>query len=91
MVVPELRMLEIRSPEMQMQSERKRACMYAAESTRGDVHTDGKARAGGRGQGRRASGERLLLGGRGGGGRQHAQGSVQRESGVGRAGSAAQG
>ena len=58
MVVPELKMLEIRSPEMQVQSERKRACMYAAESTRGDVHTDGKARAGGRGQCRRASGER---------------------------------
>ena len=75
-------MLEIRSPEMQMQSERKRACMYAAESTRGDVHTDGKARAGGRGQCRRASGERLLLGGRGGGGRQQAQGSVQREAGL---------
>ena len=47
MVVPELRMLEIRSPEMQVQSERKRACMYKrADSTRGDVHTDGKGRAG---------------------------------------------
>ena len=47
MVEPELRMLEIRSPEMQVQSERKRACMYKrADSTRGDVHTDGKGRAG---------------------------------------------
>ena len=61
-----------------------------AESTRGDVHTDGKARAGGRGQCRRASGERWLLGGRGGGGRQQAQGSVQREAGVVTGGSAAE-
>ena len=61
-----------------------------AESTRGDVHTDGKARAGGRGQCRRASGERWLLGGSGVGGRQQAQGSVQREAGVVTGGSAAE-
>ena len=58
-----------------------------AESTRGDVDTDGKAEVGGRGQCRRASGERWLLGERGGGGRQQAQSSVQREAGVGRGGS----
>ena len=39
MGVPELRMLEIRSPEMQVQSERKRACMYAGrEHQRGHPH-----------------------------------------------------
>ena len=39
MVDPELRMLEIRSPEMQVQTERKRACMYAGrENQRGRPH-----------------------------------------------------
>ena len=52
-----------------------------AESTRADVHTYVKLEVGGRGQCRRASGDRWLLEGRGGGGRQQAQGSVQREAG----------
>ena len=83
-------MLEIRSPEMQVQTERKRACMYAGREHHRGCQLDGKARAGGRGQCRRASGERWLLGGRGGGGRQQAQGSVQREAGVVTGGSAAE-
>ena len=85
---PELRMLEIRSPEMQVQTKRKRACMYAGREQQRGCQLDGKARAGGRGQCRRASGERWLLGGWGGGGRQQAQGSVQREAGVVTGGSA---
>ena len=58
MVDPELRMLEIRSPEMQVQTKRKRACMYAGREQQRGRQLDGKARAGGRGQCRRASGER---------------------------------
>ena len=80
-------MLEIRSPDMQVGNERKRGCMYAGREHQRDVHTDVKLEVGGRGQCRRASGERWLLGERGGGGRQQAQSSVQREAGVGRGGS----
>ena len=40
MVVPELRMLEIRSPRMQVENERKRGCMYAGrEHQRGRPHS----------------------------------------------------
>ena len=40
MVVPELRMLELRSPDMQVQTERKRGCMYAGrEHQRGRPHS----------------------------------------------------
>ena len=40
MMVPELRMLEIRSPRMQVENERKRGCMYAGrEHQRGRPHS----------------------------------------------------
>ena len=45
--------------------------MYAGREQQRGCQLDGKARAGGRGQCRRASGERWLLGGRGGGHMQH--------------------
>ena len=83
-----MRMLEIRTQRCKCRVKGRGLVCTWAESTRGDVHTDGKARAGGRGQCRRASWERWLLGGRGGGGWQQAQGSVQREAGVVTGGSA---
>ena len=46
MVVPELRMLELRSPDMQVENERKRGCMYAGrEHQSGRPHLC-KARSG---------------------------------------------